>query len=451
MKLIQKFVLYYLRFFAKLALKKHKPQIIAITGSVGKSSTRNAISAVLKNKFNYKVIEKGNSETGIPLGILGLDPGHYRLLDWLKNLILAPFRTDFIKNCQYLVVEMGIDSPFWPKNMDYLLTIVKPDISIVLNAYPVHTMQFDSLISNDIQGEKRRDFLTKRIAKEKIKIISLAKPKIAIYNLGNEYIKEQVDKIINNLKSTQFLSFGDEKSEIRLIDYYLDKNGTKFSFYLKNDNQRLDLKIRDYFLPKQYSEVFSSAILTGKILNIESQQIIDNLEKYFSLPAGRGSIFQGINNSIIIDSSYNASKASMLAYLDLSNTLSKKENLPLILALGEMRELGLEAELEHKEIAKKILQIQPQTILLVGQSMIKYVYPLLVQNKVKVEKFENSIKLGQYLKENLKDNAVILFKGSQNTIFLEEAVKFVLKDKNDEKKLCRQSKFWFKKKSYLFR
>ncbi len=449
MKLIQRLVLYYLRFFAQLALKKHKPKIIGITGSVGKSSARNAVGAVLTGKFNYKVIEKGNSETGIPLGILGLDPGNYQLFDWLKNLILAPFKIGFIKGSQYLIIEMGIDSPFWPKNMDYLLTIVKPDISIVLNAYPVHTMQFDSLISKEIQAEKRREYLVKRIAKEKIKIISLAKPEIAIYNSSNQYIKEQAEKLLIGLKSTRFFSFGDENSDVKLIDYQLSTKGTKFGFYSKKDNQRIDLNI-DYLLPKEYNEVFSAAILVGQVLGLNNQKIIENLEKYFSLPAGRGSIFQGIKDSIIIDSSYNASKASMLAYLDLSNKLSKKENLPLILVIGEMRELGLETELEHQEIARKIVEIKPNQVLLLGEAMIQYVYSFLKEKKINVKKFKNSIQVGRYLKENLKEKSIILFKGSQNTIFLEEAIKFVLKNKDNEKKLCRQSKFWMSKKKYLF-
>ncbi len=449
MKLLQRLVLYYLRFFAKLALKKHKPKIIAITGSVGKSSTRNAIDAVMKNVFKYKVIEKGNSESGIPLGILGLDPGSYRITDWLKNLILAPFKTSVIKGCEYLIIEMGIDSPFWPKNMDYLLTIVKPDISIVLNAYPVHTMQFDSLISKEIQAEKRREYLVKRIAKEKIKIISLAKPEIAIYNSNNQYIKEQTEKLLIGLKSTKFFSFGDKNSDIRLIDYRFNDKGTKFSFYSKKDNQRIDLDIH-YLLPKEYNEVFSAAILFGQVLGLNNQVIIENLKKYFNLPASRGNIFQGIKNSIIVDSSYNASKASMLAYLDLSDKLSKKENLPLILVIGDMRELGLETEVEHQEIAKKIVEINPNQVLLLGEAMIKYVYPLLKEKKINVKEFKNSVQIGRYLRENLKEKSVILFKGSQNSIFLEEAIKFVLKNKDDGKNLCRQSKFWMSKKKYLF-
>jgi UDP-N-acetylmuramyl pentapeptide synthase len=80
------FVLYYLRFFAKLQLRKNKNcKIVGVTGSAGKTSTRNAIYSVLKNKYKVKVSFKANSESGISLNILGLEMNDYSSLDW-KNL-----------------------------------------------------------------------------------------------------------------------------------------------------------------------------------------------------------------------------------------------------------------------------------------------------------------------------------------------------------------------------
>ena len=135
-------VLYYLKFFAKLSLVFHRPKIIGITGSVGKSSCRNAVYSILRAKFKnkVKVIKKGNSETGVPLGILGLEIKDYSFLGWLKVLTRVPFGLLYLRKTEYLVIEMGIDSPSAPKNMQYLLSIVKPDISVFLNVHPVHTL-----------------------------------------------------------------------------------------------------------------------------------------------------------------------------------------------------------------------------------------------------------------------------------------------------------------------
>ena len=84
--------LFYLRTSARIQLFKIKPKIIALTGSAGKTSLRNAVFAVLKNKFRCKQSIKANSETGIPLDLLGLYPRDYSWLDWLRLTLLVPIK-----------------------------------------------------------------------------------------------------------------------------------------------------------------------------------------------------------------------------------------------------------------------------------------------------------------------------------------------------------------------
>ena len=126
-RLLTSRALSYLRFFAKKALAKHQPTVIGVAGSVGKSSTRNAIEAILKDHFPTKSV--GNSETGIPLGILGMKPENYTKLDWAKMLLKSPFNLNFLQGTKYLIAEMGIDEPDPPKNMGYLLTI--PNLTLL--------------------------------------------------------------------------------------------------------------------------------------------------------------------------------------------------------------------------------------------------------------------------------------------------------------------------------
>lgn len=437
------FVLYYLRFFAKLALFLHRPKIVGITGSVGKSSTRNAVFSMMKDYFKVKIIKEGNSETGIPLGILGIDPGHYRLIDWIKTMILAPFRLDNIKNIEYLIVEMGIDSPDPPKNMDYLLTIVKPDISVVLNAYPVHTMQFDKLYKDENE-KKRLELIVKRITEEKLKIITKAKPNIGIFN-------ELILFYPTGVRGTKLIKFGkSSQAEIRYLDYQVSLEKTTFKYFLTKDNKVIEIVIKNFVLPKAYQEVFAATIAVGKSLGLTDKQIIKGISNNFNLPPGRASIFNGINSSIIIDSSYNASRAPVLTFLDLAKDLSKKEKRPLILLLGDMRELGKEEKLEHETVAKKIVDIKPQQILLVGPNTKKYIIPKLTNLFKEIRHFKNSIEAGEFLRKQLPYRAIILVKGSQNEIFLEEAIKKILKNKTDIKKLCRQNNFWINKKKSFF-
>lgn len=428
-------VLYYLRFFARLAIAIHKPKIIGITGSVGKSSTRNAVYSMMKDFFKVKIVKEGNSETGIPLGILGIDPGHYRLLDWIRIMFFSPFKLDNIKNIEYLIVEMGIDSPFPPKNMDYLLSIVKPDISVVLNVYPVHTMQFDVLFDDRLDEKKRLDYVIKRIAKEKLKIITKASPKIGIFN-------ELLPFHPKGEGITKLVSFGPGSADIRYVDYQVSLKKTIFRYLLTKENKEIEIDIKGYVLPKAYLEVFAASLAIGKSLGLSEKKISDSLSKNFSMPSGRGSIFEGINSSIIIDSSYNASRASVLTFLEMVEKLSKKENRPLVLLLGDMRELGKEAKIEHETVARRILAINANLVYCVGPNTKKY---------FKYTRwFKTAIEAGNDLCKTLPSRAIVLVKGSQNEIFLEEAVKKILKNKSDFKKLCRQNDFWIKKKKLYF-
>ena len=119
MRWLQLAVLYYLRFWARLKLNIIRPDIIGITGSAGKTSCVQAIVAILGDSFRVKVSEKANSESGIPLNILGLTPNDYSVVDWLRLIFLAPIKalTNWEKYDIYLV-ELGIDSPRVPKNME---------------------------------------------------------------------------------------------------------------------------------------------------------------------------------------------------------------------------------------------------------------------------------------------------------------------------------------------
>lgn len=437
------FILYYLRFFAKLALFLNKPKIIGITGSVGKSSTRNAVFSMMKDYFKVKIVKEGNSETGIPLGILGINPGNYHLFDWIRIMIFAPFKINNIRGVDYLIVEMAIDSPYPPKNMDYLLTVVKPDISVVLNAYPVHTMQFDKLYKDEDE-KKRLELIVKRITEEKLKIITKAKPKIGIFN-------ELASFHPTGATGTKLVKFGKSRQvEIKYLDYQVNLDKTVFKYFLKEDKEIIEIVIRDFCLPKAYEEVFAATVAVGKSLGLTNKQIIKGISNNFNLPPGRASIFNGINSSIIIDSSYNASRASVLTFLDLLKELSKKEKRPLILLLGDMRELGKEEKFEHQIVAKKIVDIKPQQILLVGSNTKKYIIPKLIGLVDIIRHFKNSIEAGEFLRKQLPYRAIILVKGSQNEIFLEEAIKKILKNKNDIQKLCRQNDFWLRKKSQYF-
>lgn len=443
-------VLYYLRFFAKKALARHRPTIVGIAGSVGKSSLRNSLFAIL-SRADKTIALSGNSESGIPLGILGLEIKDYTYKDWLVFLTKAPFRINNLKGVAYLVAEMGIDDPFPPKNMSYLLSIIKPDVAINLNVSATHTMQFEKALPDNVKKTTER--LIDAIAYEDTKIITDSKAKVGIYNSSNKYITKYIDKFKSKNPEAQLLSFGRDKMDsIRLKSYSVNFKKTKFTFRLNEKTPKeLTITLRDFCLPKVYAETFEAAILAARSLKIPLRTIQEGLEEDFNLPKGRASVFEGVKNTTIIDSTYNASKESMLAFLQLLEKLKRETKRPAVFVFGDMRELGAATEDEHRQVAEYAKNIA-NSIYCVGPLTHKYAIPIIKDSNKRIYKdsSKNAVQLGLHLKESLPENAIVLLKGSQNEIFLEEAVKFILKNPSDEKNLCRQTEYWKNLKANYF-
>ncbi|MCX6726819.1 MAG: Mur ligase family protein [Candidatus Shapirobacteria bacterium] len=383
------FFLYYLRFFARLQLtkikliqnlKKKPLVIVGITGSTGKTSCLLACQAALTPQFKVKTNYGGNTESGIPLSILGLKNTDFTITDWIRVALFTPFSLLFNwRSYQIFLVEMGIDAPFTPKNMSYLLTIVHPDIGIFLNVSSVHLFNFKSIDD---------------IAQEKAKLISTVKT--AIINSADPLVKK----------------------------YSVNKNLINIS--------PVKVKFDNYALPAAFDTTFGAAFLLARILNLPRDLAETNLKTNFHPAPGRNSLFKGIKESQIIDSSYNSSPLATAEMLKLLSTFKS----PRIAVLGDMRELGSSSESEHKKIYELALKCADQ-IITVGQNFKS-------QNN-----FKYWWKASEYLKENIKPNSTILVKGSQNTIFLEELVKELLANKDDISKLCRQSPYWLNVKKQL--
>ncbi len=433
-------VLLYIKILAKLALLIHKPYVIGIAGSAGKSSTRNAIFSIIKSEYKTLLVT-GNSESGVPLGILGIEIRNYSILGWIKALIVAPFKVLSTRSYSHMIVEMGIDDPNPPKNMEYLLSIVKPDLSICLNISATHTMQFEKLLPLKPQSMSTHEFLLDQIALEDTKIITKSNCKIAIFNKDDKYLS----KYLNEFSQPKIYTFGTTSTnDISYVSFSTSLKGSTFKF--KNNQMEHEIHIEGQILPEVYREVFGASILTGIALSIDIEKIKENLKKNFKLPRGRSSVFKGIKNSTIIDSSYNSSKNSVVSFLDLVKSF-KTEGRKIVFLMGDMRELGNQAESEHKEVATKINSVVDEAYF-VGPLTNQYVVPN-IKKGISTKWFPNALEAGAYLEDNLPSNSIILVKGSQNGIYLEEAIKKILLDKKDYKNLCRQDSNWIKTKERI--
>jgi len=418
-------ILEYLRIFAKIKLRRIHPKIIGVTGSVGKTSAIHGLHTVISKKYKTKTTWKGNSESGIPLEILNIKLKDFSFMSWIRACIVAPMKAFDDESYEVLIVEMGVDAPTEPKNMEYLLKIISPDIGIILNVSAVHTAAFNGNVE--------------AIAKEKgLLATRMDVSKTAIVN-GDEHLLQDIQKDIQ----AEILLFGRGKNAVlRFTGYSLNKFTTRFTF--EAEGKPYALKFIDQLFFEEYGYIFSAILLGAWKLDISFADAIHTLEKEYRLPSGRLSIIKGEKHSTIIDSSYNASPAAVAAVLNLIKNVhvSGKK----IVVLGDMRELGILEEEKHKEIGVFATQ-SGEYIILVGPNMKRYALPAILATgfpKDHVFSFDTAKDVGQFIIKNiLKRNDLIVVKGSQNTIFLETVVYDLMKEKGKAHELlCRQSQYW---------
>ena len=435
------FILSYFKLCAQIQLKKIKPKIIGITGSAGKTTTLEAVAAILESThFKVKVSRKANSETGIPLNILGLTPETLALFEWIKLILLCPIQ--LLTNWEHYdiyVVEMGIDSPYPPKNMGYLLEIVQPDIGVLLNATPTHSETFDHLVSSQDPVQRAQE-ITRLIAEEKGKIVTtLGSNKTAVVYNDQPEIVALLPKI-----SAKTITFGTKNAAVIVQNYLLTKSGTQFEYTVLG--KKMLLNFANKALPEHFALSFAAAISVGISLKIEPTVIAHSLETNFKLPPGRATLIEGMNNSLIIDSTYNASTKPTLDMLELLKTIPGDTKVAL---LADMREIGTVAQTEHEKVAQKASAVC-NLVVLVGPLMQQFALPVIQKTKTEVHWFKNAYTAADYLKSKLKKNTVVLVKGSQNTLLLEIAVEQLMAHPDQtEKVLARRGVFWDKKRAEL--
>lgn len=426
-RFLSRIILDYFRYFAVLQLKKNPgATIIGITGSAGKTSTRLAIVQILRTHGIVKHSVHANSQSGIPLNILGLSPRSYSIFDWLRLIILAPIKLLTNKeHFNYYVVEMGIDSPDEPGNMSYLLKIIRPDVAVVLNASLSHAENFDYLVK-DMSPARRAEKLVGVIAKEKMQLAKgIGKSGVAVINIDQKEFARQIKDI-----PARRITFGkSESADLRIL--------SNFRFKYQGIIHKLVLK--DVY-PDSYVYNFAAAIGAATAIGIPPTISLPSLAD-FRGPAGRMRIFEGIVGSTIIDSTYNANPSGVLEALKLLKSMGSIHK--KIAVIGDMRELGISAKIAHKDLADRIIAYSDEA-LLYGDLTKEYTLPVLEAKKFPVHHFTQMADLIRYLRSNIRPKSYVLVKGSQNKIFMERAVEGTLEDKKDISNLCRRGPYWDK-------
>jgi len=325
--------------------------IIALTGSNGKTTTKELINVVLSKKFNTKAtIGNLNNHIGVPLTLLS-----------------------FAKETEIGIVEMGANHK---KEIEFLCEIAQPDYGYITNFGKAHLEGFGG-VEGVIEGKS-----------EMYKYL-LKNDKTAFVNLDDPIQVEKSDKI-------KSFTFGIQKSEADLK--ISDIKANPFVFVDYND-----FSVKSHLIGLYNSNNINAAVAIGTYFKVDNADIKAAIEGYVP-ENNRSQLLKKGSNDIILDA-YNANPSSMA--VAIANFM-QLDNLNKIMILGDMFELGDESKQEHKIIVDSVLNQTESVCYLIGKAF----YEHKVSNE-NVYFFETFDTYAEYLKTIKFNGNTILIKGSR--------------------------------------
>ena len=422
-----------LKFFAKKALRKYKPRVVGVTGSVGKTSTKEAIFSVLTSKFRVRKNEKNyNNEIGLPLTILGIESGSGSLWKWTAVFFKAIGIVFFSSRKSYpdiLVLEMGADRP---GDIKYLVDFLEPEIGVVTTVGISHLEFFKD---------------KKNIAKEKGYLVrALNKENMAVLNWDDEEVRVMAESI-----KSKKISYGfSDGADIQASDIFFGYEKTKdlrggdiskikgISFKLSFEGTTLPVRLMRSVGRPQISAVLAAAAV-GIHFEMNLVEIAEAL-KDFQAPVGRLNLIDGIKNTVIIEDSYNSAPQSAIAALEVLEKISARRK---IAALGDMLELGEAAEEGHREVGRKVAEVA--NILFVVGDKAKFIADEAEKaglDKDNIFCYSSSLEAKIPIQNLLQEGDVVLIKGSQGARMERISEEIMRNPKDAEKLLPRQTAEW---------
>ncbi|MFA6257869.1 MAG: UDP-N-acetylmuramoyl-tripeptide--D-alanyl-D-alanine ligase [Candidatus Paceibacterota bacterium] len=438
-------IVYILKIESQLVLFRYKPKIIAVTGSVGKTSTKDAVYAVLSKISHVRKSEKSfNSEIGLPLTILGIPNGWNNLFVWLLNILkglwlfLNPFGPKYPK---WLVLEVGIGKP---GDMKKTASWIKTD-AVIMTAIGDTPSHVEFFLSH------------KHLVEEKSQLIkTLKKDGILVLNADDKMILNMKEKSKHYTITYGFKEGADVIGSGDTIFYNKDNEPEGVIFRVDEGGSSLPVVIEKVF-GRNHIYAALSALALSFGLKFNMLAAVDALKDYDVAP-GRMRLHKGINDSLIIDDTYNSSPfACEFALKTLGEMKGSGRKIAI---LGDMLELGKHTIEAHKNIGK-IAKDNIDILIVVGQRAEKIKEgaieagmreknPPRVDESSRVEagifQFLNSNEAGDFIKTFVEKNDIVLVKGSQG-MRMERVVGAILLDQeNKYKLLVRQEPEWLEKK-----
>lgn len=363
---------------AKLYRSLLKVKIVGITGSVGKTGTKEMIATVLSQKYKvHKTQGNYNNEIGVPLTIFGIEPEH-----------------------EIAVVEMGINGF---GQMSTLASVVRPDIMVMTNIGHCHLEQ---LIDRDGVLKAKSEVLDYLMPNGKI-VLNSDDDKLSEIHEWSIVGKE------NKLERLIPISFGirNQKANVLAKEISLSDDGCA-DFSVERDGEIFNISLNLIGVHHIYNAL--AAIVVAELFDMKHSDMIAGLEQTDAL-SGRANLYHLSNGIRLIDDCYNANPDSMRAAL---SSLSGMKGENKIAIIGDMLELGENSEVEHRGIAEFISRkTEIKRVCFVGKQMLNAYLVIKENEDIESKYFEDIESLNQKINSEIKSEDIILIKASHSMNF----------------------------------
>ena len=412
--------------YVKKYLRKHSDiKLVIVTGSVGKTSTKIAIGTVLSEKFRVRLHEGNhNAELSTPLAILGIEYPHdlKSISSWLNIFQAARKRISDPSDVDVIIQEVGSDGI---GQVPHFGTYAKPYVAVVTAVSEEH-MEFFKTID--------------AVAAEELSAANFSQyALINRDNIDGKYAEDLTNARINTYGITEAAEYHFTEEDFTL------ENGFSGMFSVRGE---FDMGIK-ISLKLSGEHSIRAAVAAGAVgirLGLNEAELRNGFAKIRAVN-GRMNILRGVENTIIIDDTYNSSPLAASSALATLYQLTVPQR---IAVLGSMNELGDASPAAHEAIGKICNANELAHVVTVGDDAEKYLAPAARLNGCHVVSFKTALEAGAFVHKALEPGAAILFKGSQGGIYLEEAIKVILHSIEEDSKLVRQSPEWLETKQAFF-
>lgn len=427
MHIIKMVVVHILTLEARLVLWRYKPQIIAVTGSVGKTTTKDAIYAALSPHVSVRKSEKSfNSELGVPLAILGLESGWRNPFAWItilfKGIFIVVMRHEYP---QWLVLEVGADRP---GDISKIARWLRPDVAVMTGVpdIPAHVEYFDS---------------PQALAREKRTLLKYLKPGGKIILNGDDVRSRE---ILSSMRGVSVrYGIGSENEYVASHEEIITEDGRIVGMRFRANRESTSIPVSiigTLGMPRMMAAL--AALAVADVLGVDLVSAAQSLAQWQPTP-GRMRLIEGKNDSTIIDDTYNSSPVAVLAALDaLAEVPASGKRIAM---LGDMLELGRFSADAHRAVGECAARTADMLMTVGFRSRATGESALdngMRDEQVREYEQTESARAGRELAQELQKGDVVLVKGSQS-MRMERAVRELMAHREQaEALLVRQDAEW---------